>query len=105
MPPQRIDRHAPEYLRNVVRVITETGLRVKKELLPMRREQVDLANATVWIPDSKTPNGISEVPLTHMAVEALRWQFSLASPSDYLFPNARNPERYQKSLKKYGVQH
>ena len=51
MPPQRIDRHAPEYLRNVVRVITETGLRVKKELLPMRREQVDLANATVWIPD------------------------------------------------------
>ena len=90
--PPRIERHAPEYLRNVVRVITETGLRVKKELLLMRREQADLSNETV--PDSKTPNGISEVPVTHIAEESLRCQFSRASPSDYLFPNARNPERY-----------
>jgi hypothetical protein len=30
----------------------------------MKKDQVDLANATVWIPDSKTPNGIAEIPLT-----------------------------------------
>jgi hypothetical protein len=29
--------HAPEHLRNVVRIITETGLRVYKELMSMRR--------------------------------------------------------------------
>ena len=36
----------------------------------MRKDQVDLANAVVWIPDSKTPTGVGEVPLTDLAVEA-----------------------------------
>jgi integrase len=59
-----IEVHAPEHLRNIVRIITETGLRIYKELIAMKKEQLDLANAMVWIPDSKTPNGVAEVPLT-----------------------------------------
>ena len=31
--------------------------------MPMKKEQVDLENAVSWIPDSKTPNGIAELPL------------------------------------------
>ena len=42
---QTIESHAPQYLRNVVRIITETGLRIYKELIPMRKDQVDLQNA------------------------------------------------------------
>jgi site-specific recombinase XerC len=42
---QKIESHAPQYLRNVVRIITETGLRIYKELIPMRKDQVDLQNA------------------------------------------------------------
>ena len=61
---QQIEFHAQPHLRNIVRIITETGLRVYKELMPMKKDQVDLENAVVWIPDSKTPNGIAEVPLT-----------------------------------------
>jgi hypothetical protein len=38
----------------------------------MRKDQVDLQNAVVSIPDSKTPNGIAEVPLTSLAVEAFK---------------------------------
>jgi hypothetical protein len=56
------------YLRNVVRVITEAGLRIYKELTPMRKDQVDLENKVVWIPDSKTPNGVAEGSLTDLAV-------------------------------------
>ncbi|MGB2679154.1 MAG: integrase [Candidatus Acidiferrum sp.] len=97
---QRIERYSPQYLRNVVRIIAETGLRVKKELLSMRQEQIDLANATVWIPDSKTPNGVAEVPLTPIAMDAFRSQISLAGPGDYLFPNAKSMHAHQKSLKK-----
>ncbi len=63
---QRIEFQAPEYLGNIIR-ITETGLRVYKELMPMKKDQVDLENAVIWIPDSKTPNGIAEVPLTDLA--------------------------------------
>lgn len=67
-------------LRNVVRIIRETGLRVYKELkelTPMRKDQLDLPNAVLFIPDSKTPNGTAEVPLTPLAplaVEAFRRQ-------------------------------
>ena len=35
--------HGPQHLRNIVRIITETGLRVYKELTPMKKDQVDLA--------------------------------------------------------------
>jgi integrase len=61
---QKIEFCAPEYLKNVIRIVTETGLRIYRELAPMRKEQVDLVNKVVWIPASKTPNGVAEVPLT-----------------------------------------
>jgi integrase len=59
----KIETHAPEYLKNVIRIITETGLRVYKELASMRKEQIDLSNKVVFIADSKTPTGVAEVPL------------------------------------------
>ena len=96
---QRIEFQAPEYLRNIIRIISETGLRVYKELMPMKKEQVDLQNAVVWIPDSKTPNGIAEVPLTDLARDALREQIRIAGPGTWLFPSDENPTGHQKTLK------
>ena len=40
----KIEFAAPSYLRNIVVIISELGLRYKKELLPMKKEQVDLEN-------------------------------------------------------------
>jgi len=34
-------------MRNIIRNISETGLRVYQELMPMKKEQVDLENAVV----------------------------------------------------------
>ena len=96
---QRVEFRAPEYLRNIIRIITETGLRVYKELMPMKKEQVDLENAVVWIPDSKTPNGIAEVPLTDLASEAFREQIRISGSGPWLFPNDDSSTGYQKSLK------
>ena len=96
---QRIEFQAPEYLRNIIRIISETGLRVYKELMPMKKEQVDLQNAVVWIPDSKTPNGIAEVPLTDLARDAFREQIRIAGPGTWLFPSDENPTGHQKTLK------
>jgi hypothetical protein len=42
------------------------------ELLPMKKEHVDFVNAAVWIPDLKTPDGVSDLPLTKLALTALR---------------------------------
>jgi integrase len=78
---EQIESHGPEYLKNAVQIITETGLRVYKELTSMKKDQVDLPNAVVWIPDSKTPNGTAEVPLTPLAVEAFRRQMDITGDS------------------------
>ena len=96
---QMIEFHAPDHLRNVVRIVTETGLRVYKELAPMKKDQVDLVNAVVWIPDSKTPNGVAEVPLTPLAVQAFQDQLRIAGPGNYLFPSGKNPSGHQTTLK------
>ena len=96
---QRIEFQAPVHLRNIVRIITETGLRVYKELMAMKKDQVDLVNAVVWIPDSKTPSGIAEVPLTDLAVEAFGDQIRVAGPGMWLFPSDHNPTGHQKTLK------
>jgi integrase len=94
-----IEFSAPEYLRNVIRIITETGLRIYKELTPMKKDQLDLDNRTVWIPDSKTPNGVAEVPLTEIAADAFRRQLAISGPGHYLFPSDKNPDVHQKSFK------
>jgi integrase len=86
---ERLRQRVKTQTSNVVRIIAETGLRVKKELLPMRKQQVDLANSAVWIADSKTPGGVAEVPLTPIALDAFRSQISLAEPGEYLFPAPR----------------
>jgi len=96
----KIEKHAPLYLRNVIRIITETGLRVYKELACMKKEQVDLANKVVFIADSKTPTGVAEIPLTDIAVEALRHQMEIAGPGPWLFPSSHKPNEHQADFKK-----
>jgi integrase len=96
---QKIEFSAPEYLRNVIRIITETGLRIYKELTPIKKDQLDLENRTVWIPDSKTPSGIAEVPLTDIAADAFRRQLALSGPGPYLFPSDVTADSYQKTFK------
>ena len=70
------------------------------ELAPMKKEDVDLPNGLVWIPDSKTASGVAELPLTNVAVEALHKQISISGAGPYLFPNSDNPAGHQASFKK-----
>ncbi len=51
-------------------------------------DQIDLVNRLFWIPDSKTPTGRAEIPLSDLAVEAFRDQIQLAGPGPWLFPSA-----------------
>jgi len=96
----KIEEHAPAYLRNVIRIITETGLRVYKELAAMSKKQVDIPNKVVFVADSKTPTGVAEVPLTEIAVEAFRSQIELAGPGPWLFPSSKKAGEAQTNFKK-----
>jgi integrase len=95
-----IESHAPVYLRNVIRILTETGLRVYKELAPLRKDQVDLANKLVFIADSKTPIGVAEVPLKDIAAEAFQSPMEVAGPGPWLFPSSKSPTGFQTNFKK-----
>jgi integrase len=84
----KIEMVAPSY-RNIVVILSEMGLRYKKELLPMKKEQVDLENGLVHIAESKTANGIGDMPLTQVAIEAFRRQMDETAGSNYLFPSPK----------------
>ena len=96
---QQIEHNSMPHLRNAIRIIAETGLRVKKELLPMKKNQIDFLNAVLWIPDSKTTNGVAEIPLTKLALEAFQNQVAISGNGEFLFPSDLNQEGHLRSLR------
>ena len=111
----KIEFAAPNYLRNVVVIIAEMGLRYKKELLSMKKVQVDLANGIVHIADSKTVNGIGDMPMTPDARDAFLRQIEETPGSEYLFPSPKRTsskpyltnlrKAWAVTLKKAGLPH
>ena len=83
----RLEACAPPYLRNIIVIMVEMGLRPYRELILMRKEQVDLQNGIVHLPDSKTVNGIADMPMTDRVREAFASQMKQSGGSDYLFPS------------------
>jgi integrase len=85
-------------LRILVLVLIETGLRPKKEALPLRWADVDLNSdpASICVRDSKSPAGIRRVWLTEYCHDQLaRWrEFLGQNYSDYAFPAPRNPQTH-----------
>jgi len=71
---QRIEFFAPPDLRNALIILVEMGLRPYKELTPMRKNQVDLENGVAHIPDSKSANGVADMPMTEQAKIAFEAQ-------------------------------
>ena len=99
---ERIEFLAPSYLKHIIVIMTEMGLRPQKELLPMLKFQVDLQNRLVHIADSKTESGIGDMPMTELAYTAFKRQMEDAADSDYLFPRLteRGTKPYLCSVKK-----
>lgn len=56
----------------------------------MRKSQIDLENAVVHIADSKTVNGIGDIPITATAKEAFQRQIHETPGRDYLFPSPKS---------------
>jgi integrase len=80
--------------------------------MPMRKDQVDLENHLVHIPDSKTPNGEGDMPMTELALQAFKDQIEESKGSEYLFPSPKNGRKphitnlrkvWETTLEKAGV--
>ena len=111
----RLEACARVYLRNIIVIMVEMGLRPYRELILMRKQQVDLQNGIVHLPDSKTVNGIADMPMTDRVREAFASQMKQSGDSEYLFPSQRigssNPyistvrTLWNRTLKRAGLPH
>ena len=112
---KRLEAAAPVYLRNIIVIMVEMGLRPYRELMPMRKAQIDLENGIVHLPDSKTVNGIADMPMTDRARQAFASQMKESGDSEYLFPTVRTGTEkphlrnvrklWNRTLKKAGLPH
>lgn len=99
---KRLEAVAPPLLRTLIVVLTDTGLRVRKEALALRWEDVDLPVAVLYVRQSKTPAGRRAVPLTEHCSMALRKWMRLTGPefSPFVFANPNDPSTHLKGVRK-----
>ena len=111
----RVKQFSPKWLAVLITVLAETGLRVKKEALPLRWSDVDLESepGCIRVRDSKTAAGIRAVYLTkHCRNTLVQWRELLGTNfSPFVFPSPRIPDRplfdykkaWQKAAKEAGL--
>jgi integrase len=85
-------------LRQFVILLIETGLRPRKEALPLKWDDVDLESdpASICVRDSKSPAGVRRVCMTEYCRDNLRkWRDFLGrNYSAYVFPSPRTPRSH-----------
>ena len=96
---------ATPLLRSLIVLLLETGLRVGKEALPLKWEDVDFENGILHVRQSKTLAGRRVVYLSKLCnAELLNWK-NLTGPdfSPFLFPNPSNTGNHLKGIRKVWV--
>jgi len=93
---------AVPYLRVLIILILESGLRSHKEALSLRWTAIDFSASLIRVGESKTRSGIRNVPLSaRCKTELLRWRKLLGSDfSPFVFPNFRDPSQPAKDIRK-----
>jgi integrase len=98
----KIKSFAVAWMSVLITMLAETGLRVKREALPLKWSDVHLEDGPprIYIRESKTPAGIRTVWLTQYCCETLRgWQL-LNQSSPYVFPSPRRPGSHMTDYKR-----
>jgi integrase len=100
----RVKRFCPLWLSVLIAFLVETGLRVRKEALPLKWVDVDLNSepGCVRVRDSKTAAGIRAVWLTRHARNTLiQWREFLGPDfSEYVFPSPKISSTHISDYKK-----
>jgi len=93
---------APNYIRVLVILVLETGMRSGKEALALRWEDVDFADDVIRIRQSKSPAGIRAVPMSSRCkAELVRWRRLLGPEfSEYVFANPHRTESHLQNIRR-----
>lgn len=104
----RLKKHLPKHLRDIVEFLIETGLRMRNGT-HLTWDQVDLRRALVIVPAGKAKSGATlSVPLSRQAVAVLRRQKRVKDePRVFLYQGRpfddANTEAFKKAARKAGV--
>jgi len=82
-------RRSFELFRDIIILARDTGMRNRRELYRVRIENLDWKNRTIFVPDSKTPDGRRMIPMSDRVYELLRVRGSGRSRG-WLFPSKRS---------------
>jgi integrase len=93
---------ATDLIRVLVILILETGLRSGREALALRWENVDFADQSIRIKQSKTIAGTRKVPMSNRCnAKLLRWHKQLGPEfSEYVFANPERPATHLKDVRR-----
>ena len=101
---QGVKQFSPPWLSILITVLAETGLRVRKEALPLKWNDVDLGSepGCIRVRDSKTAAGVRSVWLTkHCRNTLIQWREFLGPGfSECVFPSPRIPSTHITDYKK-----
>lgn len=98
---ERILSVAPPYIRVLVVLLLETGMRSHREALSLKWEDVDFVNDFIRVRESKTRAGIRKVPLSaRCKAELQRWREMLGPEfSSFVFPNIHTPSKPRNDVR------
>lgn len=98
---EKILRVAVPYIRVLVVLILETGMRSYREALALKWDAIDFVNDLIRVRESKTRAGIRNVPLSERCKnELLRWQEIIGPEfSPFVFPNFRVPNQPMRDIR------
>lgn len=78
-----------QLFQDIVILVRETGMRNQRELYRMRIEHVDFNNKTIFVADSKTPDGRRTIPMSDRAFEILSVRCK-DRKDGFVFPSKRS---------------
>lgn len=99
---EKILAAAVPYIRVLVVLILETGMRSHREALALTWDAIDFTNDSIRVRESKTRAGIRDIPLSARCKnELLRWR-EMTGPdfSRFVFPNFRMPSKPISDIRK-----
>ena len=92
---------AKGYLKPLLILLLDTGLRPNAEALPLKWKNVDFEHGMITVIASKTPAGLRSVPMTsRLKAELFRWKRLSGSTSEYIFFYPRNSAKHLQHVPK-----
>jgi integrase len=86
-----------ELFRDIIALMRDTGMRNERELYRMRTENLDWNNRTIFVPDSKTPEGRRLVPMSRRVFEILKRRCGTRT-AGWVFPSKRSASGHLRSI-------